>query len=246
MCQEKCTKRLSSAALLKQLADGTYPQAQAKPTPLPVKCRCYYRGSRFPYNGLRLDQQASTNKASSCFFSHSEAALCCKGPLCKAHVATQTSAALCCQASLFKAHVTNPTAFREVSAAVTQQKDRAACQLHVHIQHGLPLNKLVQFNMSASCVLSDNLSALVTHLIEGAICFEGGRLIDKEDLLVLRGCRPTSEQKYLTNFTIKEYRDVIAKQGTLEGKKVEYLGWERFERAVQRKSAQEIRKARHP
>lgn len=33
---------------------------------------------------------------------------------------------------------------------------------------------------------------------------------------------------------------MIAKQGTLQGKKVEYLGWERFERAVGRKPAQEI------
>ena len=76
-------------------------------------------------------------------------------------------------------------------------------------------------------------------MVDGAVCFEGSRLIDK-NLLALRGCRPTSEEKYLTNFTIEGYLDVIAKQGTLQGKKVEYLGWERFERAVGRKPAQEI------
>ena len=39
---------------------------------------------------------------------------------------------------------------------------------------------------------------------------------------------------------------MIAKQGTLEGKKVEYLGWERFERVVGRKPAQEILQGKAP
>ena len=143
---------VSSAALLKQLADGTDPKAQAKPTaldgitPLDVDATTADPGS--PYNGLRLDQQASTNKASSCFFSHSEAALCCKGPPCKALVATPTSAVICCQAPLFKAHVANPTAFREGSFNGYETATRQGCMSAICTTRALPKNITQKYTLS--------------------------------------------------------------------------------------------------
>ena len=80
-----------------------------------------------------------------------------------------------------------------VSVTLNQPEGRVSCQLQV--EHGLPLKKLVYFYTSAKCILSTNKSTLVTRLVDGAVCFEGSRLIDKEDLLALRGCRPTSEEK---------------------------------------------------
>lgn len=116
-----------------------------------------------------------------------------------------------------------------------QPQSRVACQLHT--EHRLPLNKSVQFHVSTNCVLSNNLCALVTHLIEGSIHFEETRLVNKEGLLPLRGCRPTSDQKHLTNFSIQGCLYVIVKQSTLQGKKVEDLGWERFESGREKTSS---------
>lgn len=127
-----------------------------------------------------------------------------------------------------------------VSVKLKQPQCRPRVTHQLHVEHGLPLDNSVHFNSSARCILSDNLSLLVTRLVEGALCFEGSRLIDKEDLLALRGVRPTPEGKYLTNFCIEGYLDVIARQGRLQGQNVEYLGWERFERVVGTKPAEEI------
>ena len=108
------------------------------------------------------------------------------------------------QASVAKFHPTklvSPTqqlSRKNVLVAMKQPQSRVTCKLHT--EHRLPLNKSVQFHVSTNCVLSNNLCALVTHLIETSIRFEETRLVDKEGLLPLRGCRPTSDQKHLKNY----------------------------------------------
>ena len=83
-------------------------------------------------------------------------------------------------------------------------------------------------------------STFVDNLIDGSVAFAGTKVIDSTDLVALRGGRPTSEENYLTNFVIESYLDLIAKQGTLQGSKVECIGWECFEKAVGRRPAKDV------
>lgn len=138
--------------------------------------------------------------------------------------------------------VTQQTRSRD--ALGNQPKRNVACQLHVG--HGLPSVDSVQFHTLVHCVLPNNLSSLFSRVVEGSVPFGGNVLIDEEDLAALKGCRSTSEEKLLTNFTIEGYFDLIAKQGWLQGKNIEYLGWERFEKAVGRSPARDVLRGKAP
>lgn len=136
-----------------------------------------------------------------------------------------------------------PSAVKVCSVQVANQPKS---QPLVHVQHGLLLNNSGLFHISASCGLPDNLFTLVNNLVEGLVSFGGSVLIDRGDLVALRGCSPTSEERYLTNFTIEGYLNLIAKEGMIQGRKVEYLGWERFEKAVGRNPAQDVLRGKGP
>ena len=107
------------------------------------------------------------------------------------------------------------------------------------IKHGLPPSISAQFQISESGVFQGPESAFVDSLMDGSVAFEGSKLIDSRDLVALRGGMPTSEENYLTNFVIESYFDLIAKQGALQGSKVECIGWECFEKAVGRQPAKD-------
>lgn len=114
------------------------------------------------------------------------------------------------------------------------------CRKKLAIMHGLPLNISALFQILASGMLQDPESAFVDNLIDGSVAFAGNKVIDSSDLVALRGGRPTSEGNYLTNFVIESYLDLIAKQGALQGSKVECIGWECFEKAVGRRPAKDV------
>lgn len=126
------------------------------------------------------------------------------------------------------------------------KRDATATFSAIHLHYGLPLESCTQFQQSLTLVLPDHKSALVNSLVEGRVGFKGNSLIDMGDLVALRGCQPTSQENYLTNFVIEGYLSLIAKEGSLQGKEVEWLGWECFEKAVGRQPAAEILKRKAP
>lgn len=85
-----------------------------------------------------------------------------------------------------------------------------------------------------SCVLSDCQVAEGQRLVDGQVDFKENGIIHQIDLLALSGCQPTSEGNYLTNFVIEWYLSLIAKKSSYQGKGVEWLGWECFEKGVGR------------
>lgn len=92
-----------------------------------------------------------------------------------------------------------------------------------HLQYGLPPGSYTQFQTSMSCVLSACKVDEVHRLAEGQVDFKGNGIIDQRDLLALRGCQPTSEDNYLSNFVIEGYFSLIAKEAFYQGKGVELL-----------------------
>jgi len=114
------------------------------------------------------------------------------------------------------------------------------CRRKLAIKHGLPLSISVLYQISARGIFQGPESAFVDNLMDGSVAFEGCKVIDSRDLVALRGSRPTSEENYLTNFVIESYLDLTAKQGALQGSKVECIGWECFEKAVGRQPAKDV------
>ena len=114
------------------------------------------------------------------------------------------------------------------------------CRKKLAMEHGLPSSISALFQISASGILQGPESAFVDNLVNGSVAFEDSKLVDSRDLVALRDGRPTSEENYLTNFVIESYLDLIDKQGTLQGSKVDCIGWECFEKAVGRQPAKDI------
>ena len=80
-------------------------------------------------------------------------------------------------------------------------------------------------------------------MLNETITFKGNSVIDDNDLQSLYGQKKKTQDKdnYLINFVIEAYLQLIASIGMSQGTKVEFLGWESFEkgfstRALERKS----------
>ena len=56
---------------------------------------------------------------------------------------------------------------------------------------------------------------------------------------VYTGKKTKDEDNYLTNFVIEAYLELIAIKGISQGAKVEFLGWESFEKGFSKGSVQE-------
>lgn len=63
------------------------------------------------------------------------------------------------------------------------------------MEYGFFLKKLVYFYILVKCIFSINKFIFVIRLVDGVVCFEGSRFIDKEDFFVFRGCRLILEEK---------------------------------------------------
>ena len=79
-------------------------------------------------------------------------------------------------------------------------------------------------------------SSLV-HLIMGeGVDFEGDPLIDVSDLRALEGSLPQDDLKWLSNFVIDSYLQIV--KGECTG--VEVIGWEEFEKGVGKKTKEQL------
>ena len=114
------------------------------------------------------------------------------------------------------------------------------------VRHGLPISISALFQKSASCVIPSTESSLVDGLVDGLVTFKGSSVIDARDLVALKGCQSKSEDNHLTNFSIEGYLDLISKQSVLQGMRVEWIGWEVFEKAVGQQPANIVLKRKAP
>ena len=114
------------------------------------------------------------------------------------------------------------------------------------VQYGLLPSWSAPFQRITTCVLPSRESFLVDSLVEGVVPFQGSSSIDTTDLVSLRGCSPTSEENHLTNFAIEGYLELIAKQSAVSGQKVDFIGWERFEKSAGRQPAKDVLRGKSP
>ena len=93
-------------------------------------------------------------------------------------------------------------------------------------------------------VLAHN-NLLIEMIVNGEIPFGGNSLINGADLNALYGRGPlsSSESKWLSNFVIDGYLELVKSES---GLKIEVLTWEQFDRGVGNKSAAEITKGKGP
>lgn len=242
-CQEQSVKKpISSADSLKQLANGTSAASKIKSTgldditplekdPLPQVSH------KPPQNGKSVPVDANQTAIQEDPISQT---------LARGHSTKQPPSYNQVAESLLPTTTTMQTHVVKVHTVPVGKQPETKVACRPHAQHGLLLNNSGQFHTSASCVLPDHLITLVSNLVEGSVSFGGSILIDTDDLVALRGCGPSSEERYLTNFTIEGYLNLIAKEGVLQGKKVDYIQWERFEKAVGRIPARDVLRGKAP
>ena len=113
------------------------------------------------------------------------------------------------------------------------------------IQPGLPKEFVSVLNNICPnfSVLAHN-NLLIEMIVNGDIAFGGNGLINGADLKALYGRGPSSESKWLSNFFIDTYLELV--KSSANGLKIEVLTWEEFDRGVGNKSAAEITKGKGP
>lgn len=113
------------------------------------------------------------------------------------------------------------------------------------IQPGLPKEFVSVLNNICPnfSVLAHN-SLLIEMIVNTGIAFGGNGLINGADLKALYGRGPSSESKWLSNFVIDAYLELV--KSSARGLKIEVLTWEEFDRGVGNKSAAEITKEKGP
>lgn len=95
-------------------------------------------------------------------------------------------------------------------------------QPHLHVQYyGLPQNTAALFNKLTTCVLLAHKELLLNSLVDDAVSFKGGNKLDEQDLQGLHGCKPSDKDKFLTNFVIEAYFDLIATRSASKAVQVE-------------------------
>ncbi|KAK3746671.1 hypothetical protein QZH41_007951 [Actinostola sp. cb2023] len=127
----------------------------------------------------------------------------------------------------------------------TQHSPRVLPATDVH--YGLLKNTATRFNAQTTCVFPEQKEPLLNCLLDGSVRSKGSSVLDEKDLQGLHGCKPRDEDKYLTNFVIEAYFDIITSTGSSKGVQAESLGWEAFEKGpAGRMSTQDLLKGKAP
>ena len=106
-------------------------------------------------------------------------------------------------------------------------------QMNVHIQHGLPPEMFTNSPMFASSLafqLPPFLAPMIDCIATGRFVFGGSQLVGKDDLKSLQGHGKTSKEKWLSNFVIDSYLELVKQASTTT--QMEVITWERFEKGV--------------
>ena len=113
------------------------------------------------------------------------------------------------------------------------------------IQPGLPKEFVSVLNNTCPnfSVLAHN-HLLIEMIVNGDVVFGGNGLITRADLEALYGSSPSSEAKWLSNFVINAYLQLVKSMSSACGLKIEVLSWEEFERGVGNRPAAAIAKGK--
>lgn len=129
---------------------------------------------------------------------------------------------------------------RDESDSQHQEQER----VHIHVQHGLPPDMHPSNSMFANlstfqlpCFLRPMIDCIAT----GRILFGGSsNLIDSNDLKSLHGHGKTSEDKWVSNFVIDRYLELLKLASV--NVPMEVVAWEIFEKGVGAVPAKEVLK----
>ncbi|KAL9958512.1 hypothetical protein ACROYT_G035538 [Oculina patagonica] len=120
-------------------------------------------------------------------------------------------------------------------------------QVDIHVQHGLPPELITSSSMfmnSLTFELPPFLAPLIDCIATGRIAFGGSNLVGPDDLKSLRGRGKTSEEKWLTNFVVDKYLELV--KGASVATQIEVITWEKFEKGVGVVPAQQVLKGKGP
>jgi len=110
-------------------------------------------------------------------------------------------------------------------------------EIIIQIQQGLPDHIRAILNDHCTEFQIPPFSSLMAGLIiSEAIDFKGDPLIDIRDLKELEGKAVEDESKWVTNFIVDAYLQLVKAESAQKGVKVEIFRWEEFEKLVQRQT----------
>ena len=110
-------------------------------------------------------------------------------------------------------------------------------EIIIQIQQGLPGHIRAILNDHCTEFQIPPFSSLMAELIiSEAIDFKGDPLIDIRDLKGLEGKAAADKSKWVTNFIVDAYLQLVKAGSAQKGVKVEIFRWEEFEKLVQRQT----------
>ena len=112
------------------------------------------------------------------------------------------------------------------------------------VECGLKHDISTVFATENTCVFPLYKEPLVQFLVDDMARFKGSTLIDKKDLQGLIGGNTTDEEKYLTNFVVNVYWQLLATKASAQGLNAETIEWETFEKGVGLKPPNNILKGK--
>ena len=117
---------------------------------------------------------------------------------------------------------------------------------HAPMHYGLPEEIASKLKEQVACAFASHKEPLLECLLNGSITFNGNQVIDERDLQSLHGGHVCDEDNYLSNFVIESYFGLIACACRERELKIEYMGWEQFEKGVRTRPAKELLKGKAP
>ncbi|XP_074621358.1 uncharacterized protein LOC141879906 [Acropora palmata] len=120
------------------------------------------------------------------------------------------------------------------------------CSPVISVHYGINQTTAQKFNNEGACNFPDHKQPLLSCVLNGTVIFKGNSVIDDNDRQSLYGQKTQDEDNYLSNFVIEAYLQLIASKGMSQGTKVEFLGWESFEKGFSKGSVQEYLKGKAP
>lgn len=119
-------------------------------------------------------------------------------------------------------------------------------QEQVHVQHGLPPDMHTSnsmFTNSSTFQLPCFLASMIDCIATGRIVFGGSSsLINTNDLKSLHGHGKTSEDKWVSNFVIDRYLELLKQASVSVQILMEVITWEKFEKGVGTVPAKQVLK----
>lgn len=116
---------------------------------------------------------------------------------------------------------------------------------NIQIQLGLPHNiRALVNNQCTEFQVPPYSGPLAELIVSKSIDFEGDPLINAHDLQELEGKATNDEAKWITNFIVDSYLQLVKTTTAEKGLCIEVFGWEKFEKAVEKKHLKDLLKGK--